>query len=237
MASNNIKINAVIVLGGAFNPIHTQHIEIMNIAKKYLETEQNFNIEKGFLAPAPQGYVLQKMKNDLVIDTEHRINICNSAALNSSWIQETKKCYGSALSCALDKINQKDYRSEIVVVVGADRAANKKQEPKWRKKLKSDYYTVFVGRSGDTDKIRALWKSDLKLGNISNPDRYFFIDIETQDVSSTKIRFELNRLKMIDTFDEKVKLIQDLINKNYLNSLVGEYILKNEKTLYLENKN
>jgi hypothetical protein len=103
--------------------------------------------------------------------------------------------------------------------------------------IQSDYYTVFVGRSGDTDKIRALWKSDLKLGNVSNPDRYFFIDIETQDVSSTKIRFELNSLKMIDTFDEKVKLIQDLINKNYLNSLVGEYILKNEKTLYLENKN
>ena len=235
MASSDIKINAIMVLGGAFNPIHTQHIEIMNIAKNYLEMEHNFNIVKGFLAPAPQGYVINKMKNDLVITSEHRINLCNLSVIKNNWIIEINKCYGSALSCAKEKNYQND-NFEIVLVVGADRAVNTTNLPKWRKTMKSDCYTVFVGRKGDTEKIRALWESDLKFGNISNPKRYFFIDTETQDVSSTKIRNDLKNLKNYE-IDERMKIIEGLVLGNILNSSVGEYILKNEKSLYLENKN
>ena len=237
MASNTIKINAVLVLGGAFNPIHTQHIEIMNIAKKYLEDEHNFNILEGLLAPAPNGYVKNKMKGDLVITDEHRINICNLAILNNPWIKETKKCYGSALACGKEYKGYKKSNPdlEIVVVVGADRATNKSEAPKWRIQHKFDHFTVFVGRSGETERVKGLWESDLKNGKISNPGRFYFVNIETEDVSSTVIRKELKILMNYEA-NEKKAMIEELIKKNYLNRNVAEYILKYEEILSINNK-
>ena len=64
----------VISMGGAFNPIHTQHVAIMLEAKKFLESFGDGTIYKvvgGCLGAAPDGYVIRKMQK--VINSINKI--------------------------------------------------------------------------------------------------------------------------------------------------------------------
>jgi hypothetical protein len=54
----------VISMGGAFNPVHSQHVAIMIEAKKFLESYGGGTVYKvvgGCLGAAPDGYVQRKM--------------------------------------------------------------------------------------------------------------------------------------------------------------------------------
>lgn len=51
----------VLVLGGAFAPLHTQHVAAMNCAKKCAE-EHGYTVIAGYLAVSTDGYVKNKLK-------------------------------------------------------------------------------------------------------------------------------------------------------------------------------
>jgi nicotinic acid mononucleotide adenylyltransferase len=53
--------DAIIILGGAFNPVHTQHIALLCLAKEELEKSGTWNILGGYLAVATDGYVRHKL--------------------------------------------------------------------------------------------------------------------------------------------------------------------------------
>lgn len=55
----------VIAMGGAFNPVHTQHVAVMVEAKRFLENYGGggqYKVIEGCLAPAHDGYVKRKME-------------------------------------------------------------------------------------------------------------------------------------------------------------------------------
>jgi nicotinic acid mononucleotide adenylyltransferase len=72
------RTEAILVLGGAFNPIHTRHLALMNLVKAVVETEHNYNIISGLLAVALDGYVRAKLKAQ-AMKAEHRLAMCNLA--------------------------------------------------------------------------------------------------------------------------------------------------------------
>ncbi len=79
--SQQTEEEIIMCVGGAFNPVHTQHVQMLNLAKSHLESNQkNLNIIAGFLAPAPDGYVKRKLRTDRAMKAEHRLLMCKLAA-------------------------------------------------------------------------------------------------------------------------------------------------------------
>ena len=217
--------SCTLALGGAFNPIHTQHIEIMKIAKDYLEKERKFSVKEAYFAVAHEGYLQSKMKGKQIIKSEHRINMVNLAASKYEWLKPVDKCYGSAFECLIEKCMKNELK---VIVVGADRAVSG-TVPKWRKKSqqRADIITLIIGRPGETEMVKKLWNDDIANGIIvSDSCQYFFINIETNDISSTKIREIL-----ISSLDKEKSLLE-LSGNNFLDKSVADYMIANEQTLF-----
>lgn len=51
---------AVLIATGSFNPVHKMHINMFEIAKKYLENEHNYKVIAGFVSPSHDLYVKKK---------------------------------------------------------------------------------------------------------------------------------------------------------------------------------
>ena len=58
--TKDIKKNVILLTTGSFNPIHRMHIEILNIAYKYLLHLNQYNIICGFISPSADCYVMKK---------------------------------------------------------------------------------------------------------------------------------------------------------------------------------
>ncbi len=71
----------ILCVGGAFNPVHTQHVQMLNLAKSHLEAnQQNLKIIAGCLAPAPDSYVKRKLRTGRAMKAQHRLLMCKLAA-------------------------------------------------------------------------------------------------------------------------------------------------------------
>ena len=56
------KENIILLSTGSYNPIHKMHIEILNIAYRYLLSLKKYNIICGFISPSADCYVRSKNK-------------------------------------------------------------------------------------------------------------------------------------------------------------------------------
>lgn len=242
-------------LGGSFNPIHTQHVEIMQMAKEHLESRPEMQLEvmEGFMAPSTDSYLLSKMKrkstaNDgkdneminFVIKSDHRINMCNLAISKYPWLKPISKCFGSAYECGEQMKSSPDY--EVAIVIGADRAKTPYGKYKWQRRFKNPLITVIIGRSDQIKDIRAAWERDLSENLVVNPESYFLVDqADTRGVSSTLVRKEMDFIfKSIDettaiTIDDQYRRekMQKLIETNLLDNRVAEYIFENRNDLLI----
>ena len=221
MSSNE----CVLSMGGAFNPVHSQHIDVMRIARDYLEKEKGLIVREGYLAPAHDGYVRNKMKGNPMIPKTHRINMVNLAVRKLEWLKPVSRCFGSALECAVSSSPPDCLK---VIICGADRAMSG-NVPKWRKQPKNqpNVLNLIIGRPGETDRIKRLWEED----NLKGTDntQYMFVTLETEDVSSTKIRDQLL------SSDDKNECLKRLVENNLLDEQVADYIKQNQSSLFITN--
>ncbi len=109
---------AIIVLGGAFSPIHAGHIAAIDTARKHLQS-LDIVVLACFLAPAPDGYVFAKYKNN-AMPAKHRLPLCN--LMSPDFIKPTTQTYGSAGECIMKMLPQYPTGTQPYIVVGADRA-------------------------------------------------------------------------------------------------------------------
>jgi len=216
-------------MGGAFNPVHSQHVAIMIEAKKFLESFGGGTVYKvvgGCMGPAPDGYVQRKMqkKGELVISGEHRVAMCNLAIKDVEWMKPSDRTFGSGIAAAKHIFPKKD----IVVVVGADRAV-RKGRGKWigRNDTEGVITTLCIGRPGEAmDELHKAWGLDysvIRNGYAIAPP------IATKDVSSTLVRHLLKTIQDLQDLEEKKKLIMELlVDPGFMHTGTSDYLLANQ---------
>jgi nicotinic acid mononucleotide adenylyltransferase len=222
------RIEAVLVLGGAFNPVHTQHVALMSLVKRGIGTKHHYAISAGYLAVAPDGYVRAKLK-DQAIKAEHRLAMCNLAMRGQDWLLPCDRTYGSALECGLRRRQRREVR--ILVALGADRAMGKSERAKWRRPAKEGIITVCIGRAGGSQRIQEHYSADLRASLVPDPQSFLFVTQEVGTVTSSVVRSELQDLHAVATSEEKRIAAQRLVEQGFLHASVAEYILEHERDL------
>jgi nicotinic acid mononucleotide adenylyltransferase len=73
-----------LVLSGSFNPIHRQHLRMLELARDHLAA-RGWIVLGGFIAPSTDGYVHAKLGKQ-AMSLEHRIRLCEVAVQHElSW--------------------------------------------------------------------------------------------------------------------------------------------------------
>ena len=192
-AIDDKKENVIVCLGGAFNPVHTRHVDVIETAMQWLEDNTNYHVIGGRLAVASDGYVKSKCRRtgELCMKAEHRIKLCELTCVGHEMIKPYHKTVGSAMDCG-QRVKWEDNlkNTRIGVLVGADRAMSKSGQKKW--KTKNKCITICVGRKGKTDEIKKAYGEDCKHDLVTNAN-FFIVDKELDNVSSTEIRRELRQ--------------------------------------------
>src|SRR5437870_3485528 len=80
------KQPVVLLTTGSLNPIHKQHYDNFEIAKRELELRfPKLKVIAGYISPSQDLYVKSKLGND-AISIDERIEMCNLAVMESNWI-------------------------------------------------------------------------------------------------------------------------------------------------------
>ena len=191
--------SVIVCLGGAFNPVHTRHVQALEVAAQWLENNTGYRVVAGFLAVAPDGYVMNKCKRtkESCIKAKHRLKLCELTCEGHRFIKAYhKSTIGSAQDCGERVKRELNWPyAKVAVIVGADRAMSRSGKGKWTSKSKC--ISVCVGRKGTTEAVRQVFREDDEVGRVVNPD-FYIVDTELDDVSSTNIR---KCLRHVDTSD------------------------------------
>ena len=78
----------LLLLGGSFNPCHTQHIELLNQIKIFLELHYSIDIIAGILVISTDRYVFRKLYNN-GIKFQYRRRICELTSSKHDWIHSS----------------------------------------------------------------------------------------------------------------------------------------------------
>ena len=105
---NCSKNNELIILieSGALAPPHKMHIGLMELVKKYFESNDKIKkVVGGFIIPSSDNYVKHKLKRDF-IPLKHRVNMTNILIKNSDWLEclDWDMAYGEEIKICIDKI-------------------------------------------------------------------------------------------------------------------------------------
>ena len=231
--SSGIKTSEVILcLGGAFNPVHTRHVQAMVEAKTWLEENTQFRVTAGFLAVAPDGYVKKKCEKtqQMCIKGEHRIKLCEIACQGYDWLNPYKKPIGSAEDCGkCVKRELKLSNTEIAVIYGADRVMNKSGNAKWHKKCSK--VIICIGRRGETEQVKMTFVQDKKMDLVRN-ENFFIVPKELDNVSSTCVRQKLFSGSDDDTEVSVKEHVDEVVSLGWITATQGQYIIDNYPHLF-----
>ena|SRR5688572_29684713 len=81
------KQPVVLLSMGSFNPIHNQHINMFELAKREIEAQDpNKKVVAGYISPLPDSkYMKEKMRDDF-ISSEVRMEMVKLALEDSGWL-------------------------------------------------------------------------------------------------------------------------------------------------------
>ena len=94
MTTTTTTVQYVLCLNGSFNPVHTEHISMLESAKEQMES-LGHTVVGGFLSPSSEDYVNSK-KGDDAMTLLQRAHLIHLATTDSSWLSETYlgECWG-----------------------------------------------------------------------------------------------------------------------------------------------
>mmetsp|Transcript_53324 Transcript_53324/g.114561 ORF Transcript_53324/g.114561 Transcript_53324/m.114561 type:complete len:486 (+) Transcript_53324:68-1525(+) len=122
MATQDARRPAILVLGGAFCPVHCGHVTAMEVARSHVEAQYAVNVVAGYFACAPSGYVTSKYKGR-AIPAAARLEMCNTVAREpANFLRETPLTFGSARACA-DAMKKAHHSpdTQVFIICGADK--------------------------------------------------------------------------------------------------------------------
>lgn len=102
-AVNTTTKKAILLLGGSFNPVHTEHLQLLVQIRKCLENEYSYEIIAGYLVVTTDKYIFNKLRNNgMKFHHRHQMCILSTAKTKNhleddlSWIHPSHIPYMSA---------------------------------------------------------------------------------------------------------------------------------------------
>ena len=228
MKSEKEKVEVVIVLlSGSFNPVHSGHVDVLELSKKFLEEKHKKQVVCGYLAPSSDSYVKGKLK-EFAMPLTHRNQMCREASKHSDWIDVCEFGMASASKTLeiVKTILQNEVPPNVKIIgcelFGADHAA---KYALWRRV--GEQICVCTPREPHTQQVRENLKS-MKDQNANSrvlllepPDNY-----QLKSVSSTAIRDAMM----------KSKGLKEFVGIGHMDADVVSYIEKMGQKLFFETK-
>lgn len=75
----------VLITSGSFSPLHQGHIDMLDVAKTYVESQGEY-VVGGYVVPAHDSYVATKNNGEAGMSSELRISLAQMSLKNSDWI-------------------------------------------------------------------------------------------------------------------------------------------------------
>eukprot|EP01064_Diplonema_japonicum_P021032 TRINITY_DN3057_c0_g5_i1.p1 TRINITY_DN3057_c0_g5~~TRINITY_DN3057_c0_g5_i1.p1 ORF type:complete len:239 (+),score=45.90 TRINITY_DN3057_c0_g5_i1:73-789(+) len=177
------KGQAVVVLGGALNPVHQGHIQCLSDGKAEAE-KLGYEVLWCTFAAANDGYVEGKMRGKGThLDSNERLGMIRllTEERGYEWFKMPAACYSSDVACGRDMRPHDNVK--VVSVVGSDRAA-----AKWLYAAPPDVLQLCLPRGEEEgNKLKRQYTRDSKSNKVKN--KSFHIASTTgPDTSSTLIR-------------------------------------------------
>ena len=183
---------AVVVMGGAFNPLHAGHVRCVEEAARTAEETLGYSVVAKGIALAPDGYVKQKMARSggLHLPAVERIAVAATflEAVGSDIVRPTR-CYGSAFEYGKHFVAEVPacHGATILIVQGGDRGAGR-----WRRPQKPGTATLCLCRGeAQAASLRAERARDEARG-LAQPG-FHMIAAEGDLQSSTAVRAVMAR--------------------------------------------
>lgn len=85
LPASTTKTNVVLLLNGCFNPIHHNHVRLLEIAKEHLSSSDDHHLIGGYISPTHDAAIERKL-SILPTTWQHRLEMCRLAVSDSSWI-------------------------------------------------------------------------------------------------------------------------------------------------------
>ncbi|XP_052247354.1 uncharacterized protein LOC127855653 isoform X2 [Dreissena polymorpha] len=226
----------ILYLFGGFNPVHSNHIQTLVEAKKWLEANTKFTIIATYICISPDCTIQRKCEKEIepiILPFEHRKRLCEVACLKYDWIKVHQKVAESqgAVREVL-RVEQNAPDAKCAAVFGSDRfmADDKKTGLRLSSSKELDkWFAVCVGREGMNENEKRWF--DTHKGRKFAETGYYVIPAELSNVSSTKIREELRKFKKAATDSERAGILRGLVGQGYISEAEAEYIYQEYTTL------
>ena len=79
------KKNIVLLLNGCFNPIHNNHIRLLELAREHFNSLNDYHVIGGYISPTHDAGIQRKI-SVLLTTWQDRLEMCRLAVQDSSWI-------------------------------------------------------------------------------------------------------------------------------------------------------
>jgi len=193
-----MKKNVVLLLNGCFNPIHENHLRLLELSRKHLESLDIYQVVGGYLSPSHDASIERKISTTF-LTWRDRLEMCRLAVGNSSWIliddwqisQEKNPGAQQAKQRLNDILRRRDSSIEIISICGGDAL------PKLKSTFKKEKIVCIVNRPIVEFDFEEFYQSDqVKMFH----ENIFLIRDDFPVCSSTWIReqISLNRFDLVE---------------------------------------
>mmetsp|Transcript_61822 Transcript_61822/g.135392 ORF Transcript_61822/g.135392 Transcript_61822/m.135392 type:complete len:466 (+) Transcript_61822:71-1468(+) len=216
MASNDESKTAVLMIHGAFNPVHKHHIEMMIHSRWRLESE-GYEVLAGYLAITNADYVKRKKESDPMSDDD-RVAAIQMACddMQTGWLQPDIRGVNAPSPGRMTQLYQQEHPGAVIFsVCGSDTVVKLcKNGSRFNQPL------VVVGRPGINN---ALVKDTVARSEVATGAAFWVNDLPGGPISSARVRHTL--------ITEDMKLLQYLCGKS-----VADFLWERRNDLFIKDK-
>jgi len=190
---SDTKKNIVLLLNGCFNPIHNNHIRLLELAREHLNSLNIYHIIGGYISPTHDVGIQRKL-SVLHLTWQNRLEMCRLAVHDSSWIMvdewqiSQEKNHGAQRSKQhLNDFLRKLYPSiEIVSICGGDAL------PKLKSTFKKELVICIINRPVDDFDFNQ-WFQSSTVKPYHNNIILLYDNQSIKPISSTYIRQQISQ--------------------------------------------